>query len=204
MLSQTQCKMARAALNLGVRELAELADVSPNTVSRLERGERMHPRTLEYLRGVLEVSGIIFVDAAELSAWGGEGVRHYDTANVTTRMARIIQAFQTLRDIRKNPAETYETLVDIFEQIIEMLRTDDREPDDWESDHLNWAATALNASTLPFATNELWLAIHPPDDRDDDYPTSNAASNEVQNCSLAYFESAVRALRARGYIPRGG
>ncbi len=35
-MNLTQCRMARAALDLGVRELAELAGVSPDTVSRFE------------------------------------------------------------------------------------------------------------------------------------------------------------------------
>jgi transcriptional regulator with XRE-family HTH domain len=37
-LDATQCKMARAALWIGVRELAARAVVSPDTVSRLEKG----------------------------------------------------------------------------------------------------------------------------------------------------------------------
>ena len=37
-LDATQCKMARAALGIGVRELAARAVVSPGTVSRLEKG----------------------------------------------------------------------------------------------------------------------------------------------------------------------
>ena len=38
--------MARAGLRLGVRALAEAAKVSTNTITRLERGEVMHERTL--------------------------------------------------------------------------------------------------------------------------------------------------------------
>ena len=37
-LDATRCKAARAALGLGVRELAAMADVSPDTVLRLEEG----------------------------------------------------------------------------------------------------------------------------------------------------------------------
>jgi Helix-turn-helix len=40
-----QCKMARAALGLGARELAAKAGVSPETVFRLEKGEVLHQRT---------------------------------------------------------------------------------------------------------------------------------------------------------------
>ena len=42
-----QCKMARAALKLGGRELAGLAKVSPDTVARFERGEDLKDRTIE-------------------------------------------------------------------------------------------------------------------------------------------------------------
>jgi len=59
--------MARAALGLGVRELAELASVSPDTVARLERGEELKPRTVQAIRAALEAAGIIFV------AENGEG-----------------------------------------------------------------------------------------------------------------------------------
>ena len=53
--------MARAALGLGVRDLAKLAGVSPDTVARLERGEDLKPATVETLRLALEGAGIIFI-----------------------------------------------------------------------------------------------------------------------------------------------
>ncbi|RAU22474.1 transcriptional regulator [Paramagnetospirillum kuznetsovii] len=64
--------MARAALFLGFRELAKMANVSPNTIARLERGESMNPRTLVKVRTVLEDAGVMFIDADEV---GGVGVR---------------------------------------------------------------------------------------------------------------------------------
>jgi len=54
--------MARTALNLGVRDLAELASVSSNTVSRFEAGEELKPRTIAALRAALESAGVIFVE----------------------------------------------------------------------------------------------------------------------------------------------
>ena len=66
-----QCKMARVALGLGVRELAELAKVAPATISRLEAGENLHPRTLDAIRAALESAGVEFI--AENG--GGAGVR---------------------------------------------------------------------------------------------------------------------------------
>lgn len=57
-----QSKMARAALGLGVRDLAGLAGVSPDTVARLERGDELKPRTVEAIRAALEAAGVIFID----------------------------------------------------------------------------------------------------------------------------------------------
>jgi transcriptional regulator with XRE-family HTH domain len=57
-----QCRMARAALGLGVRDLASRAKVSPDTVARLERGEELKDRTVEAIRFALEVAGVIFVE----------------------------------------------------------------------------------------------------------------------------------------------
>jgi transcriptional regulator with XRE-family HTH domain len=57
-----QCRMARAALGLGVRDLASRAKVSPDTVARLERGEELKDRTVEAIRSALEVAGVIFVE----------------------------------------------------------------------------------------------------------------------------------------------
>lgn len=53
--------MARAGLNLGVRDLAGLAQVSTNTITRLERGESLYPRTIEAIRTALEAAGVEFV-----------------------------------------------------------------------------------------------------------------------------------------------
>ncbi|WP_171816897.1 helix-turn-helix domain-containing protein [Rhizobium brockwellii] len=61
-MNAIQCKMARAALGLGVRDLAKLADVSVDTLSRLERGEELMPRTMAAIRSALETAGVIFID----------------------------------------------------------------------------------------------------------------------------------------------
>ena len=57
-----QCKMARAALGLGVRDLARLAGVSQDTISRLERGEALKVSTRLKIRNALESAGIEFID----------------------------------------------------------------------------------------------------------------------------------------------
>ena len=60
-LDGTQCKMARAALGIGVRELAAKAGVSPDTVSRLEKGEKLHQRTVIAIREAMEEAGVEFL-----------------------------------------------------------------------------------------------------------------------------------------------
>lgn len=49
--------MARVGLGLGVRDLAELADVSPNTIARFERGEKLRDRTIKVIYEALVESG---------------------------------------------------------------------------------------------------------------------------------------------------
>ncbi|MBE9604728.1 helix-turn-helix transcriptional regulator [Acetobacteraceae bacterium H6797] len=66
-----QCKMARAALGIGVRDLAEAAQVSPDTVVRFERGETLRERTVGDLRRALEAAGVLFID----QNGNGPGVR---------------------------------------------------------------------------------------------------------------------------------
>lgn len=66
-----QCKMARVGLGLGVRELADLAKVAPATVSRLEAGENLHPRTIAAIQTALESAGVEFIP----ENGGGPGVR---------------------------------------------------------------------------------------------------------------------------------
>ncbi len=57
-----QCRMARAALGLGVRELAAAAKVSIDTVARFERGEELKERTIDALQRALEVAGVEFTN----------------------------------------------------------------------------------------------------------------------------------------------
>jgi transcriptional regulator with XRE-family HTH domain len=57
-----QCRMARAALGLGVRELAAAAKVSTDTVARFERGDDLKERTIDALRRALEAAGIEFTN----------------------------------------------------------------------------------------------------------------------------------------------
>lgn len=68
-ITPVQCRMARAGLRLGVRELGKLADVSPNSVARFERGENMHRRTIKTIKEALEDAGAeFFINKAEHDA----------------------------------------------------------------------------------------------------------------------------------------
>jgi len=70
-LAPIQCRMARAALGMGVRDLAAAAKVSADTVARFERGEELKERTIEALKQTLESAGVEFID----ENGGGPGVR---------------------------------------------------------------------------------------------------------------------------------
>jgi transcriptional regulator with XRE-family HTH domain len=63
--------MARAALDWGVLELAKAADVSTQTIVRLERGEALRSATLTRIRSAFEKAGVVFL----LENGEGPGVR---------------------------------------------------------------------------------------------------------------------------------
>ena len=60
-MNAVQCKMARAATGLGVRDLAKAAGVSPDTVARLERGEELRECTVAAIKAALENAGVEFI-----------------------------------------------------------------------------------------------------------------------------------------------
>ena len=70
-LLPVQSRMARAALGLGVRELAAAAKVSIDTVARFERGDELKERTVEAIQRTLEAAGVEFIQ----ENGGGPGVR---------------------------------------------------------------------------------------------------------------------------------
>ncbi|MBL3553183.1 MULTISPECIES: helix-turn-helix domain-containing protein [Rhodovulum] len=70
-MTPAQCRMARSGLSMGVRELAEAAGVSTNTITRLEKGEALKPRTLEAIQSAFEAAGVEFIP----ENGGGPGVR---------------------------------------------------------------------------------------------------------------------------------
>jgi transcriptional regulator with XRE-family HTH domain len=52
--------MARAALDWGVRDLAEKADISANTVARFESGKKTYVSTQRLIREAFETAGVRF------------------------------------------------------------------------------------------------------------------------------------------------
>jgi DNA-binding XRE family transcriptional regulator len=66
-----QLRMARAAVGWGVRELAEKAGVTANTVTRIENGADAKQSTMDRLQGALEAAGVEFIE----ENGGGPGVR---------------------------------------------------------------------------------------------------------------------------------
>ena len=61
-MNAVQCKMARAAVGMGVRELAGRREGFANTVARLERGEPLRERTVDAIRAALVAAGVEFTN----------------------------------------------------------------------------------------------------------------------------------------------
>ena len=180
--------MARAALELGVRDLARMANVSPNTIARLERGETLHTRTLAYIRGALEAEGVAFVDARAVSAEGGVGVR-LGADGLKSRMGKLFETIGVLPDLRGQPSAAYDALLGILDRYLDIIEEEDRQPDAWERLDLNDALNALMRADVFGAKAYLSHAITPPDNQSLDYPISNDLV-------------ASTTLRERGYIER--
>lgn len=197
-LSPEQCRMARAALGLGVRELAHLADVSPNTVARLERGERMQARTLAFMRGSLEAAGVIFIEGGAVSALGGPGVRLGREAPASG-YGMLFEALWNVPSLRRQPEAAYDALLGIAELYLDIVEAEGRQPDVWERLDLNDLLHALKRSDVFSAKVYLEHAITPPDNQSPDYSISEERSAGAAPLDLAYFRRCLAALKARGY-----
>jgi transcriptional regulator with XRE-family HTH domain len=57
-----QLRMARAAVGWGVRELAEKASITANTVTRIENGADAKQSTMDRLQRALEAAGVEFTN----------------------------------------------------------------------------------------------------------------------------------------------
>ena len=70
-LTAEQCRVARASLNLGLRDLARRADVVTTEIRRVEAGGIVPEPTLVAIREALEWAGAEFTS----KNGGGQGVR---------------------------------------------------------------------------------------------------------------------------------
>jgi transcriptional regulator with XRE-family HTH domain len=60
LITASQCRMARAAIGLTLRELAKAADISVNTLSRIESEGNVTSRTLAKVQSILVRQGAVF------------------------------------------------------------------------------------------------------------------------------------------------
>jgi len=59
-ITASQIRMARAGLNLTVRQLAQMADVNKATIVRIEAGLQPRQATLDAVKKVLIDQGVVF------------------------------------------------------------------------------------------------------------------------------------------------
>ena len=82
-----QLRMARAAIGWGVRELAEKAGVTANTVTRIENGADAKQSTIDALQRALEAAGIEFTngDQPGVRLTKAAAARSAETGNAQSR-----------------------------------------------------------------------------------------------------------------------
>jgi transcriptional regulator with XRE-family HTH domain len=72
MITAPQCRMARAALQWSLKDLAARSQVNHVTINRFETGQAAsNPSTLTAIRTALEAAGVVFIP----ENGGGPGVR---------------------------------------------------------------------------------------------------------------------------------
>ncbi|MCV2447175.1 helix-turn-helix domain-containing protein [Paracoccus sp. DMF] len=82
-MTPEQVRMARAALRIGVRDLAEAAGVTPATITRFETEKgRLQHASAEAIRKALEAQGVQFLEGGQVAAGPGvalisEGTRAF-------------------------------------------------------------------------------------------------------------------------------
>lgn len=71
----TLCRAARTALNLSNGQLAELAGVGVNTVSRFEQGSDVRLSSADAIREAIEAQGVVFTSAGQVAAVDSMGLQ---------------------------------------------------------------------------------------------------------------------------------
>jgi len=64
-MNVTQCRMARAALDWTLDELARRSGVSRRTIVKFERGGNVLPENMETLRATLVSAGVAFTNGGK-------------------------------------------------------------------------------------------------------------------------------------------
>ena len=70
-MDASQLRMARAALKISVRDLAEMSGITANTISRIENTGEARLSTIKAIQSALESAGVEFIP----ENGGGAGVR---------------------------------------------------------------------------------------------------------------------------------
>jgi transcriptional regulator with XRE-family HTH domain len=91
-MKAVQLRMARAAVRWGVRELAEKAGVTANTVSRIELGADAKQSTIDAIRRVLEAAGVEFTHGEKLGVLVAPGTVPTPAASKATSRKKARQA----------------------------------------------------------------------------------------------------------------
>jgi transcriptional regulator with XRE-family HTH domain len=81
-MNAMQCRMARAALQMSVRDLAEAAKVATGTVVRMEAGEELKERTVEAMQRAFEERGVEFING------DAPGLRVHSKSKVKTNLKK--------------------------------------------------------------------------------------------------------------------
>ena len=71
-MNGVQCRMARTATGLGIRDLAARAGIAASTLQRIERDEDVRVSSVRAVREALEAVGVIFLEEDERH---GPGIR---------------------------------------------------------------------------------------------------------------------------------
>lgn len=90
--------MARAALDLGVGELAALASVSPDAVSHFEAGDAPTGTVVDDLRAALCAAGITFLDAGDVASGAGVCLHIPDAAAIDVDERQVVQYPENLEN----------------------------------------------------------------------------------------------------------
>ena len=101
-----QLRMARAAVGWGVRELAEKAGVTANTVTRIENGADAKQSTMDRLQHALEAAGVEFTngDQPGVRLTKAAATHSAEAASESKRTvaAKAVRG-QTAKATKKNP-----------------------------------------------------------------------------------------------------